>query len=112
MQFRTIIKILGQLVALFSITMVPPALVSLIYKDGGGVPFVLAFVFSIIMGMLAYYPNRHQKGDLKAREGFLIVVLFWLVLGSFASLPLIFLQTPNLSLADSVFEAFSIFALI
>ena len=42
MQFRTIIKILGQLVALFSITMVPPALVSLIYKDGGGVPFVLA----------------------------------------------------------------------
>jgi len=107
MQFRTIIKILGQLVALFSITMVPPALVSLIYKDGGGVPFVLAFVFSIIMGLLAYYPNRHQKGDLKAREGFLIVVLFWLVLGSFASLPLIFLQTPNLSLADSVFEAFS-----
>ncbi|KAF7767837.1 trk system potassium uptake protein TrkH [Pseudoalteromonas citrea] len=107
MQFRTIIKILGQLVALFSITMVPPALVSLIYKDGGGVPFVLAFVFSIVIGMLAYYPNRKEKGDLKAREGFLIVVLFWLVLGSFASVPLIFLQTPSLSLADAVFEAFS-----
>jgi len=44
---------------------------------------------------------------LKAREGFLIVVLFWLVLGAFASLPLIFLQEPNLSLADAVFEAFS-----
>jgi trk system potassium uptake protein TrkH len=107
MQFRTIIKILGQLVALFSITMVPPALVSLIYKDGGGVPFVLAFVFSIVIGMFAYYPNRKEKGDLKAREGFLIVVLFWLVLGSFASVPLIFLQTPSLSLADAVFEAFS-----
>ena len=107
MQFRTIIKILGQLVALFSITMVPPALVSLIYKDGGGVPFVLAFVFSIAIGMLAYYPNRKEKGDLKAREGFLIVVLFWLVLGFFASVPLIFLQTPSLSLADAVFEAFS-----
>lgn len=107
MQFRTIIKILGQLVALFSITMVPPALVSLIYKDGGGVPFVLAFVFSIVIGLMAYYPNRHEKGDLKAREGFLIVVLFWLVLGSFAAVPLIFLQTPSLSLADAVFEAFS-----
>ena len=81
MQFRTIIKILGQLVALFSITMVPPAVVSLIYKDGGGVPFVLAFIFSIIIGLIAYYPNRHENGDLKAREGFLIVVLFWLVLG-------------------------------
>ncbi|ALQ06587.1 MULTISPECIES: TrkH family potassium uptake protein [Pseudoalteromonas] len=107
MQFRTIIKILGQLVALFSITMVPPALVSLIYKDGGGVPFVLAFIFSVVIGMMAYYPNRHENGDLKAREGFLIVVLFWLVLGAFASLPLIFLQEPNLSLADAVFEAFS-----
>lgn len=107
MQFRTIIKILGQLVVLFSITMVPPAVVSLIYKDGGGVPFVLAFIFSVVIGLVAYYPNRQEKGDLKAREGFLIVVLFWLVLGSFASLPLIFLQEPNLSLADAVFEAFS-----
>ena len=107
MQFRTIIKILGQLVALFSITMVPPALVSLIYKDGGGVPFVLAFIFSVVIGLMAYYPNRHEHGDLKAREGFLIVVLFWLVLGAFASLPLVFLQEPNLSLADAVFEAFS-----
>lgn len=107
MQFRTIIKILGQLVALFSITMVPPALVSLICKDGGGVPFVLAFIFSVVIGMMAYHPNRHENGDLKAREGFLIVVLFWLVLGAFASLPLIFLQEPNLSLADAVFEAFS-----
>lgn len=107
MQYRTIIKILGQLVALFSITMVPPALVSLIYKDGGGLPFVLAFVFSIFIGLIAYYPNRKQRGDLKAREGFLIVVLFWLVLGAFGSLPLIFLEEPNLSLADSVFEAFS-----
>ncbi|MCF7520346.1 MULTISPECIES: TrkH family potassium uptake protein [Pseudoalteromonas] len=107
MQFRTIIKILGQLVALFSITMVPPALVSLIYKDGGGVPFVLAFIFSVVIGLAAYYPNRHERGDLKAREGFLIVVLFWLVLGSFAAVPLVFLQEPSLSLADSVFEAFS-----
>ena len=107
MQFRTIIKILGQLVALFSITMVPPALVSLIYKDGGGVPFVLAFIFSVVIGLAAYYPNRHEHGDLKAREGFLIVVLFWLVLGTFAAVPLVFLQEPNLSLADSVFEAFS-----
>ncbi len=107
MQFRTIIKILGQLVALFSLTMVPPAIVSLIYKDGGGVPFVLAFVFSVTMGMIAYYPNRAEQGDLKAREGFLIVVLFWLVLGAFGSVPLIFLDDPNLSLADAVFESFS-----
>ena len=70
-------------------------------------PFVLAFIFSVVIGLAAYYPNRHEHGDLKAREGFLIVVLFWLVLGTFAAVPLVFLQEPNLSLADSVFEAFS-----
>jgi len=107
MQYRTIIRILGLLVAIFSVTMIPPALVSLIYKDGGGFPFVLAFVFSVIIGLSTWYPNRSEKADLKAREGFLIVVLFWLVLGAFGSLPLIFLEEPNLSLADAVFESFS-----
>lgn len=107
MQFRTIIRILGLLVALFSVTMIPPALVSLIYKDGGGFPFVLAFVFSVTIGLVTWYPNRSEKADLKAREGFLIVVLFWLVLGAFGSLPLILLEEPSLSLADAVFESFS-----
>ncbi len=107
MQFRTIIRILGLLVTLFSVTMIPPALVSYIYKDGGGVPFVLSFIFTVTIGLITWYPNRHEKGDLKAREGFLIVVLFWLVLGAFASLPLIFLDAPKLSFADAVFESFS-----
>ncbi len=36
MQYKNIIRILGLLVALLSVTMLPPALVSLIYRDGGG----------------------------------------------------------------------------
>ncbi|WP_199610166.1 TrkH family potassium uptake protein [Flocculibacter collagenilyticus] len=107
MQFRTIIRILGVLVALFSMSMVPPAIVSLIYKDGGGLPFVIAFILSVLTGLAFWYPNRNQKGDLKAREGFLIVVLFWVVLGSFGSLPFLFLDQPAMSLADAIFESFS-----
>ena len=107
MQFRTIIKILGQLVAMFSITMIPPALVSLIYKDGGGVPFVLAFVFSLVIGLIAYYPNRRQNGDLKAREGFLIVVLFWTVLGSVGALPFLISEQSQMNVAESFFDSFS-----
>lgn len=107
MQYRTIIRILGLLVALFSVAMIPPAIVSLIYKDGGGLPFVLAFFFSVFTGLAFWYPNRAQKGDLKAREGFLIVVLFWVVLGMFGSLPLLFLESPSLSVADAIFESFS-----
>jgi len=94
-------------VTLLSVTMLPPALVSLIYRDGGGVPFLMAFVFCLITGILSWYPNREEKGELRAREGFLIVVLFWTVLASFSAVPLLLLEEPNLSLADAFFESFS-----
>lgn len=107
MQYRTIIRILGLLVALFSVAMLPPALVSLIYSDGGGLPFIIAFFFNLVAGLLIWYPNRFQKADLRAREGFLIVVFFWLVLGSFGALPFIFSTTPEIGLTDAFFESFS-----
>jgi Trk-type K+ transport system membrane component len=47
--------------------------------------------------LLLWWPNRKQKGELKSREGFLIVVLFWTVLGSVGSLPFIFSEQPNLT---------------
>lgn len=39
---------------------------------------------------MLWWPNRKEKGELKSREGFLIVVLFWTVLGSVGALPFIF----------------------
>jgi len=107
MQYRAIIRILGLLVALFSVTMIPPALVSLIYQDGGGLPFVLAFILCLLTGTAFWYPNRAYKSDLRAKEGFLIVVLFWTVLASFGAIPFALLDQPQMSITDSFFESFS-----
>ncbi|UAA38813.1 TrkH family potassium uptake protein [Paraneptunicella aestuarii] len=107
MQFRSIVRILGLLVALFSVTMIPPAIVSLIFQDGGGLPFVMAFVLCLITGLGIWYPNREAKNDLRAKEGFLIVALFWAVLASFGALPFILMDQPEMSVTDSFFEAFS-----
>ena len=107
MQYKNIIRILGLLVALLSVTMLPPALVSMIYRDGGGVPFLLGFLWCLFTGFVAWYPNRYEKTDLRAREGFLIVVLFWLVLASFSAIPLILLEQPSLTVTDAFFESFS-----
>jgi len=87
--------------------MIPPAFVSLIYRDGGGVSFLLSFVLCLFAGILAWYPNRNQKQELRAREGFLIVVLFWTVLASFSAIPLLLLENPALSVTDAFFESFS-----
>ncbi|WP_371375522.1 TrkH family potassium uptake protein [Thalassotalea aquiviva] len=107
MQYRNITRILGLLVTILSVTMLPPAFVSLIYRDGGGVAFLVSFLWCLLSGFIAWYPNRHQKGELRAREGFLIVVLFWSVLASFSSIPLMITESPDLSITDAVFESFS-----
>ncbi|WP_395339033.1 TrkH family potassium uptake protein [Ningiella sp. W23] len=107
MQYRAIIRILGLLVALFSVTMLPPALISLIYQDGGGLAFVIAFILSLITGLIFWYPNRRNKSDLRAKEGFLIVVLFWTVLATFGALPFALLDQPQMTITDAIFESFS-----
>jgi trk system potassium uptake protein TrkH len=106
-QYKNIIRILGLLVTILSVTMLPPAFISLLYRDGGGVSFLMAFVFCLIIGLLSWYPNKEFRGDLRPREGFLVVVLFWIVLASFSAIPLLLLTTPNLSVAEAFFESFS-----
>lgn len=107
MQYRTIIRILGLLVALFSVTMIPPAIISLIFADGSGLPFLLAFFLILFTGLVFWYPNREYRKDLRAKEGFLIVVLFWTVLASFGALPFLLLEQPEMSVTDAFFESFS-----
>ena len=74
MHYRAIIRILGLLIALFSVTMIPPAIVSLIYQDGSGLPFTLAFFLCVLGGIALWYPNRLEKHDLRAREGVRVYV--------------------------------------
>lgn len=92
---------------LFSLSLLPPALIAVIYKDGGGTAFIQAFCLSLFLGFIFWYPNRRHKKDLRTREGFLLVVLFWVVLGSIGAVPFIFTNQPDLSITDSFFESFS-----
>lgn len=107
MQLLAIQRILGLLMMLFSITMLPPILVSLIYGDEGLVPFVDAFGLILGSGLLMYLPVFSRREELRLRDGFLIVVLFWLVLGLCGAVPLVISESPHLSLTDAVFESMS-----
>ncbi len=103
MQFRSIIRIVGLLLALFSTTMLAPALVAFIYRDGAGFPFVLTFFLLLAGGGLLWFPNRRYRQELKSRDGFLIVVLFWTVIGAAGSIPFLFSEQPQMSLTDALF---------
>jgi trk system potassium uptake protein TrkH len=107
MHLPTIFRTVGFLLMLFSLTMLIPALVSLIYQDGAINHFLTAGLITFSIGTGIYLPLRHQKKDLRTRDGFLITALFWIVLGLFGALPLYLSDLPNLTITDAVFESIS-----
>lgn len=100
-------KVLGLLLTLFSISMVPPILVSLWYRDGATPAFLIAFVLILSIGLAIWLPVVKHKDELRLRDGFLVVVLYWTVLGIIGSLPFILMEIPHLSVTDAVFESMS-----
>ncbi|MAX33231.1 MULTISPECIES: TrkH family potassium uptake protein [Halomonadaceae] len=107
MSLRMILRILGLLLMLFSLTLLPPILISLLYADGVWSSFVIAMVITVATGALLYWPNRNARKELRTRDGFLIAALFWTVLGLFGALPLMLDGAQALSPTDAVFESFS-----
>jgi len=107
MQHAAILRIIGLLLMIFSFSMLPPALVGVIYGDGEILSFLLAFAVTLIMGVVLWVPVAKKKNDLRIRDGFIVVVVFWLVLGATGALPLYFSERPSISLTDAVFESIS-----
>jgi len=104
---RLIQKIFGLFLLLFSFTLLPPILISLLYQDGELVHFIQSLVLALMLGLFLWLPLRHVHLEIKTRDGFVIVGLFWVALSLLSALP--FLLGPHMSLTDSFFEAVSAF---
>ena len=103
-----IFKILGILLILFSILgNIPPILVSIQYDDG----MMMAFVYSLLIigssGLVLLLFTARTREELGTKDGFLVVTLFWAVLGAAGCLPLLLSSAVELSITDAVFESLS-----
>lgn len=107
MKLGLIQRVVGIFLMAFSLSLLPPIAVSLFYSDGALDPFLFTFAGSFLTGAIMWLPRRNDNRDLRVREGFLIVTLFWVVLGAVSSLPFHFAQNPHLPFTDAVFEAVS-----
>ena len=107
MQATAIQRIVGLLLMVFSTTMLPPALVSLLYGDGADRPFLLGFGLTLVTGLILWLPSRNVRSELRLRDGFVVVVMFWAVLGVFGALPFALAENPHMSVIDSIFESIS-----
>ena len=107
MSFAAVQRILGLLLTIFSFTLVPPFIVSLVAADGAATAFATAFVLTLGVGFANWLPVRHMRRELRLRDGFVVVVMFWFVLSAIGALPFILAEQPHLSLTDAMFESVS-----
>ncbi|MBY4677726.1 TrkH family potassium uptake protein [Marinobacterium arenosum] len=107
MHYQVILRILGILLMVFSISMLPPLGISLFFDDGADLAFFGGFVITLVTGFILWIPVYRVRQDLRTRDGFLITVLFWAVLGLFGAFPLMLSDNPHLTVVDAVFESLS-----
>lgn len=106
-QNQMVIKILGLLLVLFSLSMLLPMAVATIYHEDGLRVFLLAFVASAGTGFLMWLSCFRCRMDLDVRHGFLVVMLFWFVLSCFGAIPFYLNGHVPLHMIDAWFESVS-----
>ena len=97
---------LGLLLAAFALTFALPIACSLVMGDGLWPKFLLAAALAAGCGLGLAAATARLKRELRARDGFLLVTLGWLVLSAAAAVPLL-LALPSLSFTGAYFEAMS-----
>ena len=107
MQPLVILRIVGLLLMVFSTTVIPPIVVSLWYQDTEINAFIHAFLVILLSGLFIWLPVRNMRKELRIRDGFVVVVLFWFVFGLVGSLPLYLSHSLDASFTDALFESIS-----
>jgi trk system potassium uptake protein TrkH len=107
MNFPMISKVLGLLMMIFSIALLPPILVSYLYNENTHQVFLLSFFVILTLGLVMWLPFNGKKTELRARDGLLITVMFWLELGIVGAFPFYLSDSVNLSTTDAIFESIS-----
>ncbi|WP_415904787.1 TrkH family potassium uptake protein [Neptuniibacter sp. QD48_55] len=107
MHYKVILRILGILLMIFSISMLPPLGISYLYDDGAELAFIAGFLITLLTGFFIWIPVYRVRQDLRTRDGFLITVLFWSVLGLFGAFPFMLTDNPHLTFIDALFESLS-----
>jgi len=98
--------VLGMMMAVFAVTFLMPLISALVFQDGTFDDFAIAAAINVVLGLTLAGLTRRHKRELKARDGFLLVTLSWVLMSLSAAIPLM-IALPGLSFTDAYFEAVS-----
>lgn len=88
-----------------SLTLLPPTIISLIYKDGDFPAFLYTILLILFLGLSMMF-IKPQNSNISPKDGFVIVALGWLLISLFGALPFYFSGAIP-SFVDAFFESSS-----
>ena len=106
MNYKLVFRLLGRLLLMEAALMLPSLGVSLIFRQGDSLGFLLAIAITGACGGLLAFLLRPEQEDLTARDGMAVAGLSWVILSFFGALPFVFSGAIP-SLVDAYFEAVS-----
>jgi len=107
LHFTVIQRISGILIMLFSFTLIPPIIIDFIYQENATDAFFTSYLVLLSTGFVLWLPVKNSKKDLRLRDGFIVVVLFWFILSVSGTLPLLLYEQLEISVTDAFFESVS-----
>ena len=108
MRFPYTTKILGTLLMLFSVAQVLPGFLAYFFEEKEFVyNFILTGFITFLIGCFLFFLASDKNGDLRTKDGFIITIFFWTVLGFFGSIPFYLANLEGVSYIDSLFESIS-----
>ena len=106
MNKRLVLRLLGAILLIEALAMAPSLAISLLYGDGDALALLSSMALLAALGFPAWRFARPWEQNLRAREGFLVVALSWVLLSAFGALPFVISGLiPNY--IDAFFEAVS-----
>ncbi|MBQ6550177.1 MAG: TrkH family potassium uptake protein [Lachnospiraceae bacterium] len=105
MNLRIVLFYLGRVLGVGAISMVIPLILSLAFGDGSW-PHILTAIIIAGVPALALSSRKLRKGNLFAREGYVITALGWILLSMIGALPF-YMSGTIPSYIDAVFEVVS-----
>lgn len=105
-RFLSLARVFGYMLSVFSVAYLMPIITSYIFHDGTAGLFLEAMFLTLGIGLFLSITTQKFVRELKAKDGFLIVVLAWTGMAGFATFPLMgYLK--GLSFTDAYFETMS-----
>ena len=88
MNYSMVLYILGYILKFESAFLMLPALVSLLYQERAGIPFVITAAICLVLGIV-FTHKKPSSSTVYTREGFVTVALSWIVMSIFGAIPFV-----------------------